>query len=105
MEQLSDAVGAVQLTIALHEDALVETLMLAGQPEMTGPILSFNVMVNEHELALPAASVAVSVTSCAVLCPLRTVPAAGDCVSVEAPQLSVAVAEYVGMMKLQEAVK
>jgi len=92
MEQLSDAVGIVQLTIALHDDAPDETLMLDGQPEITGAILSFKVIVNEQELALPAASVAVSVTSCVVLCPLRTVPAVGDCVSVAAPQLSVTVA-------------
>jgi hypothetical protein len=91
MEQLSAAVGAVQVTTALHEVALAETLMLAGQKNITGARLSFNVMVNEQELALPAASVAVSVTSCVVLCPLSTVPATGDCVSV-APQLSVTVA-------------
>src|SRR5258705_384205 len=89
MEQLSDAVGIVQLTIALHDDAPDETLMLDGQPEITGAMLSLSVMVKEHELALPAASVAVRVTSCAVLCPLSTVPAAGDCVSVAPPQLSV----------------
>ena len=59
---------------------------------MTGGVLSLSVMVKEHEEELPAASLAVSVTSCEVLCPLNTVPAAGDCVSV-APQLSETVAE------------
>jgi len=74
------------------QEAFTNTLALDGHEEMVGAILSFKVMVNEHELTLPAASVAVSVTNCAVLCPVSTVPAAGDCVSVAAPQLSVTVA-------------
>ena len=72
------------------QEVFTNTLALAGHEEIVGAILSFKVMVNAQELVLPAASVAVSVTSCVVLCPLRTVPATGDCVSV-APQLSVTV--------------
>ena len=63
-----------------------------GQEEIVGAVVSFKVMVKEQEEALPAASVAVSVMSCEVLCPLNTVPAGGDWESV-APQLSETVAE------------
>jgi len=73
------------------QEAFKNTLALEGHEEIVGARLSFKVMVNEHELELPAASVAVSVICCAVLWPVSTVPAAGDCVSV-APQLSVTVA-------------
>ena len=60
------------------QDVSTNTLPLAGQDEMTGGVLSLSVIVKEHEEELPAASVAVSVTNCEVLCPLNTVPAAGD---------------------------
>ena len=55
-----------------------DTVPLAGHEEMVGAISSLSVMVKEHEEEFPAASVAVSVMSCEVLCPLNTVPAAGD---------------------------
>jgi len=86
---LSLTMGEVQVAVALHEDCGVSAISV-GQFVITGARLSFNVIVNEHELTLPAASVAVSVISCVVLCPVSTVPATGDCVSV-APQLSVTV--------------
>src|SRR5258707_2817647 len=84
------------------QEASTNTLALDGHEEIVGAILSFKVMVNAQELVLPAASVAVRVTSCLVLCPLRTVPAAGDCVSVAPPQ-SVTAGVEVGMVNLQEA--
>ena len=74
----------------LHE-ASTKTLALTGHEVIVGAMLSLSVMVNEHEEELPAASVAVRVISCEVLCPLITVPATGDCVSV-AVQLSLTVA-------------
>jgi len=72
-------------------DASRNTLELDGHEVMIGATLSFKVIVNEQLEELLAASVAVSVISCVVLCPLMTVPATGDCVSV-APQLSETVA-------------
>lgn len=84
--------GGVQLTIAVQDEELTGTLMFDGQPDITGAVVSFKVMVNEHELVLPAASFAVSVISCVVFCPLSTVPAAGDCVNVAPVQLSMTVA-------------
>jgi hypothetical protein len=77
--------------VYLHE-ALRDTLALVGHEAIDGAVSSFNVIVNEHVLVLPAASFAVSVTSWLVLCPLSTVPAAGDCVNVAPLQLSVTVA-------------
>ena len=82
--------------VKLHE-ASTKTLALTGHEVMAGAMLSFNVMVNEHAEELPAASVAVRVMSCEVLCPLMTVPATGNWVSV-APQLSETVAIYVGIV-------
>ena len=61
----------------LHEVS-TNTLELVGHPVMVGAMLSFSVMVNEHELEFPAASVAVNVTNCEVLCPVSIVPATGD---------------------------
>jgi hypothetical protein len=43
------------------------TLPPTGHEVMVGAVASFNVIVNEQEAALPAASVAVSVMSCVVL--------------------------------------
>ena len=76
--------------VKLHE-ASTKTLALTGHEVMVGAMLSLSVMVKEHEEELPAASVAVRVTSCEVLWPLITVPATGDCVRV-AEQLSETVA-------------
>src|SRR5260221_4982044 len=59
-------------------------LMIRRPPRST--LFPYTTLVRSQELALPAASVAVRVTSCEVLCPLSTVPAAGDCVSVGVPQ-------------------
>ena len=56
--QLSVKVGAVQFTIAL-QDAVAFTVMFAGQPLITGGVISFTVTMNEHVAVLPAASVAV----------------------------------------------
>jgi hypothetical protein len=99
--QLSETVAVYVGTVKLHE-AFTKTFISVGHEVMAGAVLSLSVMVNEHELELPAPSVAVNVMSCEVLCPLNIVPATGDCVSV-APQLSETVAVYVGIVKLQEA--
>src|SRR5260221_6731149 len=77
---------------------------LFRSPEITGAILSFKVMVNEQELALPAASVAVRVTNCEVLCPLSTVPAVGDRESTRL-KFSHTVMSYAGICFLHEASK
>ena len=79
------------------QEASKNTFALTGHEVIVGAMLSFNVMVNEHAEELPAASVAVRVMSCEVLCPLMTVPATGNCVSVAA-QLSETVAVYVGIV-------
>jgi len=56
-EQLSLAVGAVQVAIALQElPALM--LMFAGHPPITGAVLSVTVTVKEQVAVLPLASVA-----------------------------------------------
>ena len=77
----------------LHVPSTV-TFALEGHEVMVGAVVSLSVMVNEHELALPAPSVAVRVINWEVLCPLNIVPAAGDCVTV-APQLSETVTDAV----------
>jgi hypothetical protein len=56
--QLSVNVGAVQVATASH-DAFALTVMFAGQPEITGAVLSTTVTVKEHVAIFPAASVAV----------------------------------------------
>lgn len=56
--QLSEAVGAVQDTVAWHE-ALAVVVILEGQPVMTGFVLSFTVTLKEHVETFPFASVAV----------------------------------------------
>ena len=57
--QLSSAVRAAQVTSALHRPASLETVMLAGVPEMVGSSLSVTVMVKLDVVALLAASVGV----------------------------------------------
>ena len=81
----------------MHE-ASRDTFPPDGQEVIEGAVSSFSVTVKEQELVLPAASVAVSVTSWDVLFPLSTVPAAGVCVSVVPLQLSVTVAVYAGIV-------
>jgi hypothetical protein len=85
-EQLSVAV-VLKFTTAPHELASVFAVMLEGQV-ITGASLSTTVTVNEHEVELPAASVAVEVT--VVVPRLKVEPEAGTEVTV-AEQLSVAV--------------
>jgi hypothetical protein len=53
------AVGGVQVTTLAHSEAVNETLMLEGHPEMTGAVLSVTITLNVHLDVLPAASVAV----------------------------------------------
>ena len=59
--QLSTTVGGVQLTFVPHVPALVPafTVIVAGQPEMTGFVTSFTTTLNVHVAVLPEASVAV----------------------------------------------
>jgi hypothetical protein len=54
-------VGGVQVTIFEHSSAFNETLILEGQPEITGPMLSVTTMLKEHVDVLFAASFAVYV--------------------------------------------
>jgi hypothetical protein len=60
-EQLSVAVGAVQVAIAL-QDALADNVILLGHPVITGLLLSTTTMLNVHVDVLPEPSVAVYVT-------------------------------------------
>jgi hypothetical protein len=55
-------VGAVQVTTFEHSDASNETLIVEGQPEITGAVMSVTTTLNEHVDILFAASVAVYVT-------------------------------------------
>jgi hypothetical protein len=57
--QLSVKVGAIQLTTASQDEAFAFTVMLEGQPVITGAVLSTTVTVKEHVAVFPAASVAV----------------------------------------------
>jgi hypothetical protein len=57
--QLSVNVGAVQLTTASQDEAFAFTVMFAGQPVITGAVLSTTVTVKEHVEIFPTASVAV----------------------------------------------
>jgi hypothetical protein len=52
-------VGGVQVTILEHSEAVNETLMLDGQPVITGAVLSLTVTVKVQVDVFPAASVAV----------------------------------------------
>ena len=55
--QLSSAVGADQVTSALHKPASLDTVMLAGVPEIAGACVSLTVMVKLDVVTLLAASV------------------------------------------------
>src|SRR6187551_2532786 len=84
--QLSDTVGAVQLTVAWQE-ALAFTVILAGHPAITGLVLSNTMTLKEQVDVFPAASVAVYVTG--VVPRLKSVPGFLVLVSVSVPpQLS-----------------
>lgn len=48
---------------------------------IVGGVMSFNVTTSAQVAVLPFPSLAVSVTVCAVLCPVRMVELAGDCVT------------------------
>jgi hypothetical protein len=61
-EQLSVAVGGVQLTTAWHDD-VAATFMLGGQLMISGRITSMTVTVNRHVEVLPLLSFAVYITS------------------------------------------
>jgi len=87
--QLSDTVGAVQLTTAWQE-AFAFAVMFDGHPVMTGFELSWTITLNEQVDVFPAASVAVYVT--AVVPRSKAVPEFFVEVSVSVPpQLSEAV--------------
>ena len=86
--QLSETVGAVQLTVA-WQDAFALTVMFEGHPVITGPVLSCTITLKEQIDVFPAASVAVYVTG--VVPRLKTVPGFLVGVNVTLVQLSVAV--------------
>jgi hypothetical protein len=52
-------VGGVQVTTFAHSSAFNETLILEGQPEMTGAVLSVTTTLKEHVDVLFTASFAV----------------------------------------------
>jgi len=79
-------------TVAVHE-APAFADCVGPHEEMSGPVVSTPVKLVVHEAVLPAASATVTVTL--VTPKPTTVPAAGLCVRVVTPQLSVAVAEAV----------
>ena len=58
IEQLSVAVGAVHVTLAL-QDPLADTVMLDGHPVITGLVLSVTVTLKVQVAVLPEPSVAV----------------------------------------------
>jgi hypothetical protein len=58
IEQLSDAVGAAQVAMALH-DALADNVIVDGHPVMTGLKLSATMTLKVQVDVLPAPSVAV----------------------------------------------
>jgi hypothetical protein len=87
--QLSKAVGAVHVAVAVHEAPAV-TVILEGHPLTTGAVLSTTVTVNVHVALLPAASVNVYVTG--VEPKLKLAPDVCVLVGVIGPlQLSIAV--------------
>ena len=88
-EQLSEAVGAVQETMASHSPASLDTAMSAGVSAMAGSSSSVTVTVKEADVLLPAASVAVYVT--VVLPTAKEAPLLWLDVNVVTPQLSAAV--------------
>jgi hypothetical protein len=87
--QLSDTIGAGNVTSALHTPGSVFCVMLAGQ-EMVGFWVSFTVSVKSHVAVLLELSVAVQVT---VVVPFgKADPLAGEHISLTPGQLSVPVA-------------
>ena len=95
--QLSDTVGAVQLTVAWQE-ALAFTVMFEGHPAITGLVLSKTITLKEQVDVFPAASVAVYVTGVVPI--LKSVPGFFVLVSVSVPpQLS----DTVGTVQLTVA--
>lgn len=56
--QLSEAVGATHVAIAL-QDAFADNVMVDGHPVITGLVLSVTTTLKVHVAVLPAASVAV----------------------------------------------
>ena len=86
--QLSEVVGAVQLTAAAQKPASAVCVMSAGVPAMVGFSVSFTVTVKAAVDVLPEGSVAVYVT--VVVPPVKVAPGLWLLVSVVL-QLSVAV--------------
>jgi hypothetical protein len=58
LPQLSDAIGAIQVPIALQVESAL-SVMFEGHPLITGLVVSTTVTLNEQVDTLPAASVAV----------------------------------------------
>ena len=86
--QLSVAVGADHVAMALH-DAFAESVMLEGNPEITGLVASLTTTLKVHIEELPATSVAVYFTW---VVPIgKRLPGACVRVRVNPLQLSVAV--------------
>jgi hypothetical protein len=56
------AIGGVHVTTFEHSAAVSETLIFAGQPEITGAEVSVTITLNEQVVTLFAASLAVYVT-------------------------------------------
>lgn len=88
IEQLSEAVGAVQFTTA-SQDAFAATLIVEGQPLTTGFVLSVTVTLKVQVDVFPFPSVAVYVTS--VVPNGKLLPGVWEPVNVETEQLSTAV--------------
>jgi hypothetical protein len=99
-EQLSDAVGAVQVAVAWH-DELAEREMFDGQPVMTGLLLSTTMTLKVQVDDRPDASVAVYVTG---VVPIeKRKPEACVLIRVETTQLSDAVGGVHVATALQDA--
>jgi hypothetical protein len=101
-EQLSEAVGASHVAVAL-QDAFADRVMVAGQPVITGLVLSLTVTLNVHVEILPAASVAVYVT--AVVPSENRDPDVCVLVKLETEQLSEAVGAVQVPIALQDALE
>jgi len=100
IEQLSEAVGAVQVAIAL-QDALAETIMLDGHPVITGLVLSLTITLKVQVAVLPEPSVAVYVTG--VVPSEKRNPEVCVLVKLAIEQLSEAVGAVQVAMALQDA--
>ena len=98
--QLSENVGVPNETIVVQFPApslLVLAVAVAGQV-IIGGVISFKVIVKVLDSVFPFPSLAVTVISWVVLCPLIAVPETGDCVLMILPaavQLSAAVVKPV----------